>query len=669
MSLNTPAAGQSAPVNNPEAVAYQERDALYNYSTGVVDVPRGYKYRQYRIFGFTLPWYASPKIQLGMVAFVCFMCPGMFNALNGMGGGGLKDTKLNTALYSTFAVVGFFGGTFVNRLGVKLTLAFGGIGYGIYTISILLYTHYENDVRAFNIVAGVLLGVCAAMLWTAQGTIMISYPHEHQKGHYFAWFWGIFNMGAVIGSLIPLGGNINTENNEDVSDGTYIGFIVLMFFGAALALLLCNANDIIRKDGSYVILMKNPTWQSEFHGLYETIRYEPFVIFLFPMFFSSNWFYVYQQNVVNGAYFSTRTKALNSLLYWLAQIAAAAIWGYLLDLEYLRRSVRAKIALIVLFVMTFVVWGGGYVHQRTYTREMSQAEDFDTDWRDDGYAGPMFLYIFYGFYDAAWQATVYWFMGALSNSGRRCANYIGFYKGIQSAGAAISNNLDARKLSFEAQFISNWVLLAASLIIASPVIFLKIRDHVGLEQDLEGTDETMADVAPHVVASSGQAGDNFEISALQPATSAECCPFTYKPTCTKNLERVYHIKLFYNRKEGITPEQFNAYWANNHTKTAGNFHLRFGVYKYSQYHSTPELRDLLRVPGGAPVLEFDGAAEFWVPTMEIFQAMGSDPFYRDVITTDENNFIDHSSMRMIVGFDYIMVDNQNAVTEHGRNFQ
>ncbi|KAH7478645.1 UNC93-like protein [Fusarium oxysporum f. sp. matthiolae] len=468
MSLNTPAAGQSAPVNNPEAVAYRERDALYNYSTGVVDVPQGYKYRQYRIFGFTLPWYASPKIQLGMVAFVCFMCPGMFNALNGMGGGGLKDTKLvndmNTALYSTFAVVGFFGGTFVNRLGVKLTLAFGGIGYGIYTISILLYTHYENDVRAFNIVAGVLLGVCAAMLWTAQGTIMISYPHEHQKGHYFAWFWGIFNMGAVIGSL----------------------------------------------DGSYVILMKNPTWQSEFYGLYETIRYEPFVIFLFPMFFSSNWFYVYQQNVVNGAYFSTRTKALNSLLYWLAQIAAAAIWGYLLDLEYIRRSVRAKIALVVLFVMTFVVWGGGYVHQRTYTREMSKAEDFDTDWRDDGYAGPMFLYIFYGFYDAAWQATVYWFMGALSNSGRRCANYIGFYKGIQSAGAAISNNLDARKVSFEAQFISNWVLLAASLIIASPVIFLKIRDHVALEQDLEGTDETMADVAPHVVVNSGHARDNFE---------------------------------------------------------------------------------------------------------------------------------------------------------------
>ncbi|KAJ4139735.1 hypothetical protein NW768_001078 [Fusarium equiseti] len=511
MSLNTPAAGQSAPVNNPEAITYANRDLLFNYSTGAVDVPTGYKYRQYRIFGYVLPWYASPKVQLGMVAFVCFMCPGMFNALNGMGGGGKRDATLvndmNTALYSTFAVVGFFGGTFVNRLGVKLTLALGGIGYGIYTISILLSVHFEDDVRGFNIFAGVLLGFCAAMLWTAQGTIMISYPHEHQKGHYFAWFWGIFNMGAVIGSLIPLGTNFHTLKNADVSDGTYIGFIVLMFFGAALSLLLCNANDIIRKDGSYVILMKNPTWQSELVGLYETIRFEPFVIFLFPMFFSSNWFYVYQQNVVNGAYFTTRTKALNSLLYWLAQIAAAAIWGYLLDLEYLRRSVRAKLALVILFAMTFVVWGGGYVHQRTYTRAMTDAEE-GKDWEDEGYAGPMILYIFYGFYDAAWQATVYWFMGALSNSGRRCANYIGFYKGIQSAGAAISNNLDARKVSFEAQFLSNWILLAASLVIAAPVIFLKIRDHVAVEEDLEGTDETLADVVPQHAR--GQSEGNYE---------------------------------------------------------------------------------------------------------------------------------------------------------------
>ena len=87
-------------------------------------------------------------------------------------------------------------------------------------------------------------------------------------------------------------------------------------------------------------------------------------------------------------------------------------------------------------------------------------------------------------------------MGALSNSGRRSANYVGFYKGIQSVGAAIVNNLDARKLSYEREFISNWVLLAVSLVFAAPVIFMKIKDHSNVEDDLAGTDETIADVLP-----------------------------------------------------------------------------------------------------------------------------------------------------------------------------
>lgn len=105
-------------------------------------------------------------------------------------------------MYSTFAVVGFFAGTFVNRLGVRLTLALGGSGYCLYAISLLVSVH--KDVAGFNIFAGAFLGVCAGLLWTAQGTIMLSYPLEHEKGRYFAWFWAIFNIGACVGSLVRI---------------------------------------------------------------------------------------------------------------------------------------------------------------------------------------------------------------------------------------------------------------------------------------------------------------------------------------------------------------------------------------------------------------------------------------------------------------------------------
>jgi hypothetical protein len=87
-------------------------------------------------------------------------------------------------------------------------------------------------------------------------------------------------------------------------------------------------------------------------------------------------------------------------------------------------------------------------------------------------------------------------MGALSNSGRRSANYVGFYKGIQSAGAAVMWSLDSRKLEFIKEFASNWALLSGSLVIAAPVIWYKIHDHVTVEEDVVNTDATVADVLP-----------------------------------------------------------------------------------------------------------------------------------------------------------------------------
>ena len=85
-------------------------------------------------------------------------------------------------------------------------------------------------------------------------------------------------------------------------------------------------------------------------------------------------------------------------------------------------------------------------------------------------------------------------MGSLTNNGRKLANFAGFYKGIQSAGAAIMYRVDALKVPFMNEFASCWALLLGSLLIAAPVIFVKIRDTVPLEDDLQFTDETAEDV-------------------------------------------------------------------------------------------------------------------------------------------------------------------------------
>ena len=171
-----------------------------------VQLPPGLKYKPWRLGPIRIPYYASPKAQLLLVSFTCFLCPGMFNALNGMGAGGQLDTftsnAANAALYASFAVVAFFAGSVCNKLGNRITLAIGGFGYPLYIASFLSYNFNKNT--GFCIFAGIVLGICAAFLWTAQGAIMMSYPKEASKGRYISWFWVVFNCGGVLGGLVSL---------------------------------------------------------------------------------------------------------------------------------------------------------------------------------------------------------------------------------------------------------------------------------------------------------------------------------------------------------------------------------------------------------------------------------------------------------------------------------
>lgn len=63
---------------------------------------------------------------------------------------------------------------------------------------------------AFVITAGAILGICAGLLWTAQGSMMLAYATEDQKGKFIGIFWGIFNMGAVVGAAVSLGQNFHS---------------------------------------------------------------------------------------------------------------------------------------------------------------------------------------------------------------------------------------------------------------------------------------------------------------------------------------------------------------------------------------------------------------------------------------------------------------------------
>jgi MFS family permease len=396
----------------------------------------------------------------------------MFNAINGMGSmGGLDESTAsaaNTALYACFAVTGFFAGGIYNLLGPRLTIATGGCTYVLYVGAFLSKSHVTSN--SFIILAGALLGVGAALLWTAQGALMMSYPNENEKGRYIAVFWTIFNLGGVVGGLIPFALNYHADETKSaVNDATYVSFMVVMAFGALLGFALVTPEKVRAASGQPAEKPVETDWKQEAWHVLKLFT-NTSMLLLMPMFLASNWFYSYQFNGVNGALFNLRTRGLNNVFYWGAQMVGAWFMGKFLDTAYFGvRSKRAITSLAALAILFNGVWAGGYVLQTSYTKESPNPNYDFLDTSGTTVAGPMVLYAVYGLMDAMLQTWCYWVMGALTNDPRQLALYAGFYKGVQSAGGAFSWALDAANLEFLTQLVVSWALFAVACLPAAIV--------------------------------------------------------------------------------------------------------------------------------------------------------------------------------------------------------
>jgi len=225
-------------------------------------------------------FYASPVVQVVLISLICFCTPGMFNALSGVGGGGQLDpsaaNKANVALYACFAVVGFLSGSVINRIGARLAFSIGAAGYALcvppthltrshlaLTLCLRRYmgSLLNYNIRATNgfvVAAGALLGVSAGLLWTAQGSLVLSYATEAQKGRLFGLFWFIFNMGATLGSAIEVGLTWQSTDNT-VGNAVYAAFLAIAAVGALIPFLLVDPATMVRSDGTRVIPPIHPS--------------------------------------------------------------------------------------------------------------------------------------------------------------------------------------------------------------------------------------------------------------------------------------------------------------------------------------------------------------------------------------------------------------------------
>ncbi|KIW27170.1 hypothetical protein, variant [Cladophialophora immunda] len=397
----------------------------------------------------------------------------MYNALGGLGGSGQVDPTVaanaTVALLSATAGTALFiVGPLFSYTGPRICFLLGGWTYALYSGSLLNFNHHDNG--AFVIASGAILGVGASMLWVVQGAIMTTYVAESQKGRAIAVFWIVFNLGGGVGSLASFGLNFHSKSGT-VSDSTYIALMVIMLFGWVLGVFICSPKRIRLAQLHAAVEREKHSWKSTIEIAVRTMASWR-VFCMLPLFFCANVFYSYQQNQVNGMTFNIRTRSLNGALYWIAQMLGGLLIGVLLDLPFLTRPMRARVGWVVLFVTGMSIWGGGYAFQKWQDRRLAAGFKQDVDYTQGSVStGPIFLYIFYGAYDALWQGFCYWLIGTESNSTSRAAILVGAYKTFQATGGAMAWRINALHKSPMTQLGMNWGLSMGSLVIVLPTVW------------------------------------------------------------------------------------------------------------------------------------------------------------------------------------------------------
>jgi hypothetical protein len=111
----------------------------------------------------------------------------------------------------------------------------------------LLY--YLDVVAQWAVIAGgAVNGVGAALLWTAQGRLMLQYSDGTDSGRIFAIFWSIFNMSAVLGGFITYGYFSTQKSDGNVP--LFLIFLVLITIGGVGALWLKDPSAVHKRSPS-----------------------------------------------------------------------------------------------------------------------------------------------------------------------------------------------------------------------------------------------------------------------------------------------------------------------------------------------------------------------------------------------------------------------------------
>lgn len=322
-------------------------------------------------------------------------------------------------------------GAINNRIGLPWGLALGAIGYPLYGAG--LYTNNVHPTTWFMLFGSALCGISAGFFWAAEAAIIIGYPSPTERAFYLAIWQTAKASGPIVGGAINLGLNAGRSTAGSVGNATYIVFIVIMCLGLPIALLLSPASKVWRKDGSKVIIHKEPTWKSEFKAVWTQLTSRR-ILLLLPAFFISYFYNGYNSTFLT-THFTVRSRAFSSFFTNFSGIFSSFLIAALLDRQSIKIKTRAKIAFSCIITILIGTW----IWASILLKQFHDAPENPVfDWFTGGFNRSYPLVFFWAFGGQAFQQFLYWLVGQYATDISSLSRVTGILRGFEALGQTVA---------------------------------------------------------------------------------------------------------------------------------------------------------------------------------------------------------------------------------------
>ena len=263
-----------------------------------------------------------------------------------------------------------------NRTSLKWVLFAGAIFYAPYASALYTLNRYNDIPWLYG--GSALCGIGASLFWCTESAIAIAYPLPRERGRMVSIWLGIRQFGMILGGAIALGYNIDGTSTGRIGYETYYALIALMCLSVPVVLLLSDPRKVRRSDGSHVKFAQNFNLKDEFVKI-KNLATSRYLLALLPIFVFGQWGTVYQSNYLT-TYFTTRSRALASLLAGIVSLISNLTVGWFLDQTRWNQRTRALIVWAFLAFAISGAWIWNAVVQARFSDDENNGATVALDW-------------------------------------------------------------------------------------------------------------------------------------------------------------------------------------------------------------------------------------------------------------------------------------------------